>query len=468
MTRLIALARLPDFSYLRRRWIVVLGAVAATAAAGVYAMGRLGTQEPYLTAPIRRGDIVSVVTATGTVTPVGQVKVGSQLSGQIAELLVDFNDEVGQGQPLARLDAQAYRANVRQAEAAREIAEANMLMQEAALDKAESDLATARASRAVGTAETQSIRAQREQAEREATRLRALAQQAAISGNEVDRAQARAATARAQLRAAENQELVRDATARSTEAEVNMAAARLQNAVAEVKRTRAVLERAQVDLERTTITSPIDGVVIGRNVDSGQTVAVGLEAPTLFTLAHDLRRMEVYAQIDQADIGRIAAGQSVAFAVDAYPDRAFGGTVRQIRKSPQIVQNVVTYTVIVSADNPDLLLLPGMTAVLRITVAEKRDVLKVPNAALRFRPTRSVAASVEALAANGRLGVPQAGAPALVWLLQGGKLDGRLIGVGAGDANESVVLSGPIEAGSTVVIGTAAASDGAFGLRLGF
>jgi HlyD family secretion protein len=341
-------------------------------------------------------------------------------------------------------------------------------MHEAALTRAEAELATVRASRAVGSAETESARAQREAAERELARVRALARDAAISGSELDRAEARAATATALLRAAETQEEAGDAATQGAEAALKMALARLQTAAAEVKRAQAMLQRVTVDLERTTIRSPIDGIVIGRNVDGGQTVAVGLEAPTLFTIASDLRRMEVRAQIDQADIGRIAVGQPVLFAVDAYPEHVFAGTVAQIRKSPHVVQNVVTYTVIVSADNADLLLLPGMTAILRITVMEIEHALRLPSAALRFRPEERTAARAEALAATGGLGTPEQGTPALVWVLDRGKLDARVVGIGSSDGNVAAVLSGRLEPGEFVVMGTVSAPPSTFGLRFGF
>lgn len=463
-------SKLADHPFLNKHRKLILVTASVTVLCLAYWIAGLGDQTSYLTAPVERGDIASIVTATGTLTPVGQVKVGSQLSGQIAELLVDFNDQVTKDQPLARLDAQGFEAAVREGEAALEIAEANMLVQEAALSKAESDLATARASRAVGTAETDNMRAQREEAARELERMQKLAQEAAISGSEVDRAQARARSAAALLRAAETQELVGDATTRGAEAAVKMALARLQNAVAEMKRTSAVLEKAKVDLERTTITAPIDGVVIERNVDSGQTVAASLQAPTLFTLANDLKNMEVHAQVDQADIGQIRPNQNARFAVDTYPDRLFTGTVTQIRKAPQVIQNIVTYTVLIAADNSELLLLPGMTAILQITVAEVRDVLKIPSAALRFRPMNSNVATDQVAAERTRSGPPEQGAPALVWVLDGGAIYPRMIGIGVRDSGAVQVMSGPLTAGENVVIGTAAVSEGSslFGIRAGF
>ncbi len=443
------------------------GAALSFLAAIIY-VASPGDSTHYLTAPVQRGDIVSTVMATGTITPVGQVNVSSQLSGRIAEVLVDFNDAVVQGQVLARLDPEGFHAAVRQAEAAVDIAQAGLLMQQAALSKAESGLETARATRRVGTAETDSVRAQREEAERELARVRALAEEAIVSGSALDRAEAQAATASAMLRAAETQELVGDAATAGAEAEVQMAVARLQNAVAEVKRSEAVLDRTRVDLERSTIRSPIDGVVIGRNIDQGQTVAASLEAPVLFTLARDLRDTEVIAQVDQADIGQVAVGQTASFTVDAYPEQEFTGTIKQIRKSPMIVQNVVTYSVVIGAKNPHQQLLPGMTALLRITVAEVRDVLKISNAALRYRPVDNIAGPVEAAAAAGELELPSQGYPAIVWSLQNARLEPRIIGIGPGSAAESVILSGDLDEGELLVVGAEAAADRRLGIRLGF
>jgi HlyD family secretion protein len=453
--------------FLRRRGVLAALALPVIAVAIVLVLSGSSNGPAYLTASVERGDITSFVSATGTLTPVGQVQVGSQLSGQVGEVLVDFNDEVARDQPLARIDPEGFEATVREAEAGLEIAEASMLMQEAALSKAEADLVTAQATQVVRTAETESARAQREEAEAQLGRAQALAREAAISGSDVDRAQARAESASAMLRAAETQELVGDASTQSAEAAVKMSLAGLQNAVAEVKRRSAALERAKVDLQRTTIRAPIDGIVINRNIESGQTVAASLEAPTLFTLASDLRHMEVYAQVDQADIGRITVGQPVAFAVDAYPDRVFQGAVKQIRKAPQIVQNVVTYTVIVSADNAELLLLPGMTAILRIVITEMHDVMKVPNAALRFRPAEEIAAPVESRARSGELGLPDRGTPALIWMLEDGELVPSVVGYEEGDATVSAVVSGELTAGSQVVVGVATEAEAAFGLRLG-
>src|SRR5262249_55684328 len=223
---------------------------------------------------------------------------------------------------------------------------------------------------------------------------------------ERDRSEAAYDSAHAQLAAAKARVMGAISAQAGTEAMVRIARAQLDNALAQLKQRESVVQQVRVDLDHTVIRAPIDGVVIDRTVDVGQTVAASLQAPTLFTIAPDLRAMEVHANVDEAEIGRVLAGQDVSFAVDSYPGRAFPGRVADIRKMPQTTQNVVTYTVVISAENEDLLLLPGMTANLRILVQQRDDVLRLPNAALRFRPTGtppSVAAPAAAEPAPGHL-----------------------------------------------------------------
>ncbi len=249
------------------------------------------------------------------------------------------------------------------------------------------------------------------------------------------------------------------------EAELRMAEANLVNANAVVEQREAALQQAEVDLERTVIRAPIDGVIIKRDVNPGQTVAVTLEAKTLFKIAQDLREMEVRGKIDEADVGRLQVGQTVRFTVDAYPERIFAGRVLQIRKSPEVTQNVVTYTAVVSAPNPDLLLLPGMTAVLRIAVSDTGDTLKVPNQALRFRPSGSDRVAAKNVASGSGQGA------AVVWAIgNDGALVPLNVALGVGDENSTQVLHGSLHEGQPLVVGIATPQSrtGIFGLRLGF
>ncbi|HET6520806.1 MAG TPA: efflux RND transporter periplasmic adaptor subunit, partial [Geminicoccaceae bacterium] len=430
----------------------------------------------YLTAPVERGDLVTAVTATGTLNAVVTVEVGSQLSGQIKDLLADFNDEVEKGQPIARLDPETYAARVREAEAALDVAEAGVLIGRAAVARAEADLAGAHAGLAGAAAEIQSAAATRADAARELARKQTLHARGTLADSDVERALAGHDSAAALLRAAEAGRAGREAAVLAAEAALRMAEADLRNARAVVRQRQAELDQAEVDLERTVIRAPIEGVVIGRDVDRGQTVAASLEAPTLFTLARDLREMEVHAKVDEADIGRIRPGQRVAFTVDAYPGRSFEGAVVQVRKAPQVVQNVVTYTVVASAANPDLLLLPGMTALVQIVVGRVAGVLKVPNAALRFRPPEGAAAAAGGGAAgpgaaSGETGDLGRGTPAVVWVPRGdgGEAAPLAIGIGASDAAASEVVAGPLGEGRPVIVGTAADDDGGGSfLRFGF
>jgi HlyD family secretion protein len=448
----------------RRLSIVVLAGLGIVLV-GVLASSRGSAKVTYLTAPVERGDLRTMVTATGKLDAVVTVKVGSQLSGQIAEVLVDFNDEVKKGQPIAKLDPQTLAARVREADAGLEVAKATVAIEHASVDKTAADEANARAALTVAEALAESARVKAADAERELERRRTLLKSATIASSEVDRALAESRSAEALLRAAEGQFEVQKSAVRAAQASRAMAEADLLHANAAVKQQQAVLDEAEVELARTVIRAPIDGVVVSRDIELGQTVAATLEAPTLFTIAQDLRQMEVHAKIDEADIGRITVDQRAGFTVDAFPGREFAGTVAQIRKAPEVTQNVVTYTVSILAENPKLLLLPGMTAIVHILVEEVHDVLKVPNSALRFRPPPDVAAR-DATAAE----APAKGAPAVVWVQnQDGAATAVQVGLGATDASASELVAGPLNEGDKVIVGIAPApvSGWFFGLRLG-
>ena len=426
--------------------VVVLGL--AVAGLATFASTRGGGDRTYITAAVERGNIVTVVTASGRVNAVVTVQVGSQLSGQIAKLFVDFNHEVQAAQPIAELDPQAFEARVQESKAALEVAEANLSAKQAALKRAEASLANARASLGVVQARTASTRAIYDEANRDLQRKQALSERGTVSASALGRARAERDAAAAELRAAGAQEKVHATTILMAESELRMAEAEVQKARATITEKEAALSHAEVELKRTVIRAPIDGVVIGRNIDEGQTVAASLEAPILFTIAKDLRDMNVETSVDEADIGRVRVGQRAIFTVDSYPARNFTGTVKQIRKAPILSQNVVTYTVIVSAENPDLALLPGMTANVRIVVDEATNVLKVPNATLRFTPP-----GVSRVRAEISSGAETAdGEPDLAWILDA---DGHPISVpiriGISDGIVTEVVSGPLKEGQEVI-----------------
>ena len=300
------------------RKLALFLAAAVVLAAGGYAFFRrdTGAAPKYRRAKLDRGEVVATVTATGTLSAVTTVKVGSQVSGIIAKLFVDFNSEVRKGQPLAELDPTPFEQSAAQRRAD---------LEKARVELRNSELSLARAKN----------------------------------------------LSRQQLMA---------------QAELDAAQANRDSAAASVEQSQAALKQAETNLSYTKITSPIDGVVVDRQYDIGQTVAASFQAPTLFTIAQDLTKMQVLTNIDEADVGRIRIGQVANFTVDAFPDGTFKGTVSQIRLSPQIVQNVVTYPVMLDVPNPDLKLKPGMTANVLVPVDSRSNALRAPNAALRFKP----------------------------------------------------------------------------------
>jgi HlyD family secretion protein len=353
---------------------------------------RHGAERPALiTQAVTRGSLVTVIAATGTLEPVTTVQVGTQVSGTIESLGADFNSIVRKGQVVARLDQSLYRTAVEQARA-------NLVQAEANVDRllvASNDAAAA------------------------LTRAQALAARQLIPATDLETAQA---------------------TARSADAQV-------RSARAQVTQARAGLDQAEVNLGKTIISSPIDGIVIARSVDVGQTVAASLQAPTLFEIAADLREMQLNASIDEADVGRVAAGQTVSFTVDAYPGLTFTGTLEQVRLNPVVSSNVVTYAAIVSAPNPDLNLKPGMTANLSIHVARRDDVLRVPTAALQFRPGADVLRAYNAAPLSSAGARPDV---KMAWVDDGGTLRAVAVKVGASDDTFTEVLEGSLPEGARV------------------
>ena len=304
----------------------------------------------------------------------------------MAEVFVNFNDVVKAGQPLAQLDQESFLIAVKEAKAALQVATATAHVQQAAVERAKLAIVNARNDETLAEALVASAQAKQDEAQREFERKAQLAKTGTVAERDLSQARALRDTGAADLRAAIEQVKIKSEAIEIAEADLRMAEANLENAEAVIEQKQAAVDQAELDLKRTVVRSPIDGVIVKRDVNPGQTVAVSLEAKTLFKIANNLDSMEVHGKIDEADIGKLRAGQSARFTVDAYPDRTFTGKVLQIRKASEVVQNVVTYTAVISAPNPELLLLPGMTAELRILVSDTGDVLKIPNQALRFRP----------------------------------------------------------------------------------
>ncbi len=371
----------------RKIWLIVGGLAIAAGITGYVLWGRNAAAEEYITAKIERGAIRNTVSATGTLQAVTTVQVGSQVSGIIRKLHVDFNSDVSKGQVVAQLDPSIFQAQVSQQRANVEQSRANLADAEARVLAAETTIENQRAGVSSAAANQEALKALRDDARSNFQRQESLAASGVISQRDME-------VARASYQAAEarhNQAAAQLAQARANEQQaaksgLAQAQAAVKQAQAQLQQTQAALQLAEVNLSHTTIHSPIDGVVVSRNVDEGQTVAASLQAPTIFTIANDLTQMQVIANIDQADIGVINSSNRVGFTVDAFPGQNFAGTIRQIRLNPQNVQNVVTYNVVIDVENPELKLKPGMTANLTMTIAERPDVLKIPNAALRFRP----------------------------------------------------------------------------------
>ncbi|MBI3024130.1 MAG: efflux RND transporter periplasmic adaptor subunit [Candidatus Tectomicrobia bacterium] len=372
---------------MRRRYLLMALAGLVVAGAAYFVLGsREGNGPGFRLAKVERGVLTSAVSATGTLNAVTSVIVGSQVSGRIAELHADFNTQVRKDQVIARISPEIFEAKVNQAAAELDAAKATILNQQANLERARADLQNAKAAAAAAAAQTTKARVGLLDTKRNLDRQRHLFREKLIPQSTIDTAEAAHDTAAAQLEATQAQEEAQRTGIQASQAQFRVTEALLQNARAVMKQKEASLSQAKVDLENTFIRAPVDGVVVSRNVDVGQTVAASLQAPTLFTIAQDLSQMQVNTNVDEADISRIRPGMQATFTVDSFPSQTFRGGVVQIRKAPQIVQNVVTYDVVVSAPNPTLRLLPGMTANVRLVVDHKENILKIPNAALRFNP----------------------------------------------------------------------------------
>lgn len=392
-----------------RRALLVVGAAVAAAIVAIVAVSRRDPPQ-YFTATVERGDIHDVVDVTGTVNPVTTVQVGSQVSGSIAKLNADFNSRVHKGEVIAEIDPALFRGALLQANADLDSAKANVMKAQSAVIQTKADY------------------------ERNAV----LAKEGIVSSQALDLAKANYDQA--------------VASAGVAQAEVNLKA--------------AAVEVARTNLDYTVIRSPIDGTVVARNVDVGQTVAASLQAPTLFTIAQDLRKMQVYAVTDESDVGNVHVGRSVTFKVDAFPRDIFHGMVSQVRMNPTTVQNVVTYNAIVDFENPDLKLFPGMTAYLTVPVADAHDVLKIPNGALRFKPQLAVE---ELQALYDRYGIVDKDSSrhsadtAVVWKLHGKDLEPVQISLGITDHAYTAllqVLKGELKEGDEVITGMSVAKSG--------
>lgn len=373
----------------KRLWLSIAAILIAVAAGIYYYRSDVAAEAPTLsTADVTQGDVVATVEATGTLEAVTTVEVGSQVSGTIKTLGADFNSQVRQGQVIAQLDPSLFDTQV-----AQERATVSRL-----------------------NAEVERARVQAEDAKVKLGRAKDLAAQELIAKSDLDAAVSTA----------------------------NAADASVKSADAQLLQAQASLNQAQVNLSHTVIRAPIDGVVIARNVNVGQTVAASMQAPTLFIIANDLSEMQVNASVDESDIGKIQMHQPVRFRVDAYPNENFSGVVSQVRLQPMVEQNVVSYVTVIDVPNKDLKLKPGMTAAVTIETARADDAIKVPNAALRFRPTEDVAAGKAQPRAD----------RAAVWVFDKGTITRVPVRAGISDGTQTAVVSTDLTPGKRVVTGT--------------
>ncbi len=390
----------------RHRRVALLLGVAVLAVLAFAAFGVVGGGDmQYFTSTVEEGDVIATVQATGTIGAVTTVQVGSQVSGQISALNADFNSRVQKGQVVAQIDPAPFQARVLQAEA-------DLASAEAGVKSLDADLL-------VANANLEKNRAALHEVELNRKRTQELVEQGIASVQQKDAIEVAYETALANLRTAE--------------AQINQTRARRDQANATVRQREAQLEQSRFDLQRTTIRAPIDGTVIARNVDVGQTVAASLQAPTLFTIAQDLTQMLVYAKTDESDVGRIRVGANATFKVDSFPDETFHGGVQQVRMNAYQVENVVTYDTIIEFENPRLKLLPGMTAYVTIPTASARDVVKIPNGALRFTPEISPEERRALLAQYGLLNAPKAESPATGTVSAAGTQSGGADGSDSGE-----------------------------------
>jgi HlyD family secretion protein len=402
-----------------RKLLIGSGLAVLAIAAGYWTLrptGGAADEAPYRTAALDRGNITAAVRATGTLTPVTTVLVGSQLSGQIVEILADYNSKVKAGQIVARLNSDQIRTRRDAAQADVAQAKADLMVKRAQLDRARSTRLKANSTIKDLEAQRDRTAAQLADARRTFERQNELFTRKTGAQQALDTARTQVDVQVATLASNEAQIASARAELNGLDADILLAEGQVQSGEALISQREAKLRDILIDLERTDIRSPVDGVVVLRQVDLGQTVAASLSTPTLFQIAQDLRVIDIYANVDEADVGRLKTGQPVTFTVNAYPNRSFEGRVEMVRLGAQTIQNVVTYTGVIRVENSDMALLPGMTANLQVVTEDRRNVLRVPNAALRFRPVGATVATLPAASAEanpaGR-GGGRAGAAAL-------------------------------------------------------
>src|ERR1017187_7775292 len=413
--------------------------------------GQAGIQ--YRTATVGHGDINIAISATGNPNAVVTVQVGSQVSGTILALYADFNSKVTKDQLIARIDPAAFQAKVDQAQANLDAAGAAVANAEAGVQKAQAGIQAANAAVATAKANVTKAQVAAQDAKAKADRSVQMNKVGVLSKVDLETSQATFNTATADQDAIAAEQRAAEDNVKVAQAELKVANTQLAANQAQVKQFQAALRSTQIDMDHTYIKAPVDGVVVARNVDVGQTVAASLATPTLFEIAQDLTKMQVDTNVSEADVGRVRVGQPVTFTVDAYPGQVFKGAVTEIRKAPTNVQNVITYDVVIGVSNPDLKLFPGMTANVRILVDQRLNVLKVLNAALRYHP----ASETPLPAAGGKGGSKGAAPEQAVWTLDANDKQQRVVvATGESDGTYTEVTSGALKDGDRVIIAAVA------------
>jgi len=428
--------------------LAIAGSIAALAIVGWAMRGRPDPQQ-YATARVEQGTITSAVQATGTINPLTTVPVGSYVSGTVKYIFADFNTHVESGQVLALIDPQVYDAQVLQARGGLDNAVANQRNLEASITAQEAAIKT-------NQANIERLKAAADYARVNARRTLDLAARGILPRDQADLSQSGLDQADAQLRAG-------DAQLNQSVAQLAQLRAQLDQARAQVRAAQGALDLAETNLKFCTITSPIDGTVVARNVTVGQSVAASLQAPVVFSIAQDLTRMQLYAATDESDTGNIKIGTEATFQVDAFPTETFRGRVSAIRLNATTVQNVVTYNTVIDFENPDGRLLPGETAYATIPTGEVANVVKIPNAAIRFTPNLSTDTLKQLYR---QYDVPpsatssHAGGSQVVWMVEaGGKLRPVALRVGLTDYTFTQLVSGDVRLGDALVTGEAVGGE---------
>jgi HlyD family secretion protein len=400
---------------------------------------------------VELGDISVTISATGNPNAVVTVQVGSQVSGIILALFADFNTKVTKGELIARIDPAPFQAKVDQAQANVDAAQATAANSQAGIRQAAASIQAATSNLAAGQANVVKAKAMTEDAAAKVNRRAIMVKQGATALEDLETAQTTQEAAVAEQGASVAQALALADAVMVTKEQLKAANSQLATSQAQVRQFAAALESARLDLAHTEIKAPVDGVVVSRNVDVGQTVAASLAAPTLFLIAQDLTKMQVDTNVSEADVGRVRVDQPATFTVDAYPRQVFSGSVTSIRKAPINVQNVITYDAVIGVSNPDLKLFPGMTANVKILVNQRPNVLKVPNAALRYRPPSASPPSGGAPTGGGR-GRRQAPEQA-VWILDAKGIATRVaVTTGESDGTNTEITRGMVKLGDAVII----------------